>query len=108
MSADELAEFWVHTTTIETFTGEDAFGKHYAPTSEPVPCFIADKRRLIRNRSGDTEISETTITANRRYASLFTEGSIAHLPERDAVVLKLADNSSGDLGLPDHMEAFLS
>lgn len=105
---DELEDFWVHTVTVETYMGNTAWGQKYEQKSPPIPCFVSDKRRLIRTPSGDTEVSESTVTANRKYAPLFAEGSIVHLPGRTAVVLKLADNSSSNLELPDHMQASLS
>lgn len=105
---DELADFWVHTVTVETLLAETTFGKQYAPESDPIPGFLSDKRKLIRTAAGDSAVSESTFTANRQYAGLFTAGSIVHLPTRVATVMKTADNSSGPLELPDHIEVNLN
>lgn len=105
---DELADFWVHTVTVETLLGETTFGKEYTPESDPIPGFLSDQRKLVRNTAGDTAVSESTFTANRQYAELFAEGSIVHLPTRVVTVMKTADNSSGPRELPDHIEVNLT
>jgi len=102
--SDDLADFWVHTVTVQTLTGSGGMGDTYA---EPVDllCFVDDKRKLVRSSSGEQVISETTIYAPAGTLSL-TEESLVTLPSgRVATVITTAARDSGGLDLPDHVEA---
>ena len=103
----ELAAFWVHAVTVETFLGSGGMGDVYAPPA-PLACFVDDKRTLVRSAGGEEVISETTLFAPAGVLFL-TEDSRVTLPSgRVAYVITIAARDSGDLALPDHVEAHLT
>lgn len=106
-SAGELEEFYVHTITVQTLTGNGAWGPTYE-TTENVRCFIDETRTIVRDAQGAEVISETTVTAPPEYAGIFLPGSLVTLPTREATVIKAGHASSGPLDLPDHVEVWLT
>lgn len=109
MSASELDDFYVHTLTVETFTGTNGYGEDTfaAPfiITPPEGCFIEPKRRLVRSSTGEQVISETTVYTYPANAALFKPGSRVTLddPENPARVITVSRFESGDLDLPDHV-----
>lgn len=101
---DELADFWVSTTTVRTYTGSGPFGETYADPVD-VPCFIDNTRRLVRDNDGRELTSEATITGHLSYGDLFQPESTATIDGDERTVLTLAKHYSGMLDLPDHFEA---
>lgn len=101
MSADDLADFWVHTVTVEALTGSGGMGDTYAAPASLI-CFVDDKRRLVRAASGEEIISESTL-----YAPAGTElpdQSRVTLPSgRVATVISTSIFDSAALDLPDHI-----
>lgn len=98
---DDLADFWVHTVTVEALTGSGGMGDTYAA---PVPllCFVDDKRRLVRSASGEEVISETTIYAPK--GTSLPDQSRVNLPSgRAALVISTSIFDSAALDLPDHI-----
>jgi hypothetical protein len=109
VSAGEFDEFMVHAVTVDTKSGEDAWGNTTAATSDPVPCLIDDTVGLTRTASGDTVTSTTTLwITDLTKRDLFAPESIVHLPDRDATVLRVTTADSGQLGLPDHLQVVLT
>lgn len=104
---DELNEFYVHTVVVETKSGTNGLGEPVAEFSDPIPCFIRNSTRLIRDQAGQHLIGATEITCNNQYSDLFTPDSDVYRVEGDARSrmgsVQLVDvASSGDLILPDH------
>jgi len=48
------------TVSVETYTGDGAYGPVYAPAVS-VSCNIDSTRRLVRNSAGDEAVSELTL-----------------------------------------------
>lgn len=107
MSADDLEEFYVHTVTVDVVTSGGPWGDEVT-TSDPLRCFVADKRVFVRDENGTEVVSSTTITAPPEYRELFTPGATVHLPHRDAEVIAVANADSGPLDLPDHIAVNLT
>jgi hypothetical protein len=105
----EFDEFMVHEVTVDTKSGEDAWGNTTTGTSEPVPCLIDDTVGLSRTANGDTVTSATTLwITDMTKRDLFAPESIVHLPDRDATVLSVTTADSGPLDLPDHLKVVLT
>ncbi len=103
-TADDLAEFWVHTVTVETLTGGGGWGDTFAAPVQ-LACFVDDTRKMVRDDAGNVTVSESSIFAPAGTTAL-TPGSRVHLPTgRDSVVLGVTVADSGGLDLPDHVEA---
>lgn len=101
---DELEEFWVHETEVQTYTGSGPYGDEYQP-AVGVPCFIDHKRQLVRDTDGREVTSEATITGPVGEGERFAPGSLVTLGGRERVVISVAVRTSGPLDLPDHFEA---
>jgi len=111
VSGDDLADFYVHTVTVQTLTGTGAYGDVFAApvTLDPATdtgVFVDDKRKLVRSSSGAEVISETTIYGRPNLIAVLLEGSLVALPSgRVATVITTGARDSGGLDLPDHVEA---
>lgn len=101
---DDLAEFWVHETTVRTHAGSGPFGETYADPTV-VPCFIDHRRQLVRDAQGREVTSEATITGPVMEGHRFAPESLTTVGGRERTVLTIAIRESGDLDLPDHFEA---
>lgn len=107
MSLDDLADFYVHTVTVQTLTGSGGMGDTYTDPA-PLACFVDDKRRLVRSGSGEEVVSETTVYAPAG-TTVLTAESLVTLPSgRVATVIALSILDSGTMDLPDHVEANLT
>ena len=107
MSAEDLAEFYVHTVSVETLQDEGPWGPVYAPAHD-VPCFVDETRVLVRDGNGAEVVSEATLTTGPEHADRFTPGSLVHVNGRTAQVIKASAARSLDLDLPDHLEVALT
>lgn len=105
----ELADFMVHTATVRTLLGAGGMGSTWAAPVN-VPCFVDDKRRLVRAADASEVVSETTIfDVDVEHATVWAPGSEVTLPSgRVATVIIAAARTSGSLGLPDHLEVALT
>ena len=105
---DDIAELFIHTVTVETYAGSGAYGDTWEPESEPVPCFIDESRRLVRDQHGAEVTSETTILTTLGEADRFTPGSRVHVRDWTATVIGRARFDGEELGLPSHTEVNLT
>lgn len=111
MSASELDEFYVHTLTVETFTGTNGYGEDTFSAPEildpdatpPNGCFIEPKRRLVRSSTGEQVISETTVYTYPSNAAKFAPSSRVTINGVVSRVITVSPFESGDLDLPDHV-----
>lgn len=105
----ELAEFMVHTVTVQPRLGGGGMGDVHGDPVD-VDVFVDDRRRLVRAADGTEVVSESTVhDVDLTHADLFTPGSLVTLPSgRVATVIVLAVHDSGPLGLPDHLEVALT
>ncbi|MBG0830515.1 hypothetical protein HS041_22395 [Planomonospora sp. ID67723] len=103
--ADLPAYLLRHTVTVEPLTGEGPYGPEYGPAAE-VRCFIDDKRRLVRDKTGAQVVSETTVFMP--LATTCPVGSRVTLPTgRESTVLTSLRRDGGGLPTPDHLEVNL-
>jgi hypothetical protein len=108
MSADDMAEFYVHTATVEMFLGANGYGEDTFAAPVSVVCFADDARKLVRGKDGEQVVSESTLYTYPINAPLFTADSRVTLNEAMSRVIKTAVHDSGDLDLPDHTAVTLT
>ena len=105
MSSDDLAEFYIHTVAAEPVLGSSSHGPVYGDPVD-VPCFVASGTRMVRTTSGDEVVSTAQITAAPDAADAFPPGARVTLPWGAVTkVINTHRADSGDLDLPDHVEA---
>lgn len=107
-TADELADFYVHTATVDTFLGSGPYGDKYQPTSEPVPCMIEESRKLVRSSAGEQVVSETTLWMDKAHYDAFAPESVVYVRGHESKVITRSLADSGDLDLPDHLQVALT
>ena len=114
-----ISKFFVHTATVEQFQGTNGYGQDVFAAAVTVPCFTDDSRKLVRSKTGEEVVSETTLYTSAADGVYFQENSRVTmptnvntvdgdpLPPRISRVIKVNINDSGSLGLPDHAEVNL-
>ncbi|MCP2261082.1 hypothetical protein LX15_004802 [Streptoalloteichus tenebrarius] len=87
---------------IEPYVGAGPFGDTYGPATV-VRCIVDERRRLVRDATGDTVVSETTVYCPLTVAA--PPGSRVTLPDgRVSVVLTSSRGDGGRLPVPSHLE----
>jgi hypothetical protein len=99
-----------HRVTIAAYLGEGAYGPEYDTPVTGVLAFVADKRRLVRDRNGDEVVSETTVILKPGTVCP-PESTVTVWPgtsrERTSRVITASDHDGGGLPTPDHVELAL-
>lgn len=105
----ELADFMVHEITVRTLTGSGGMGKTYA-APYTFNAWVVEKRQLVTGPGAEQIISDATIGDDEvGRANVYAPGSLVVLPSgRQAEVISCTKATSGGLGLPDHLEVFLT
>lgn len=100
-----FARFFVHTVTVETFSGTSSDGDVFAsPVAKK--CFREDKTRLIRDATGEQIVSQTTLFGPLSDLAAYVTDSRVTLPSRQSrVIVAMARDSGGRF--PDHAEIHL-
>lgn len=81
-----IARLFTQTATVQTYTGTGTTGPKYA-AEVTVPCFVNDRRQLVRSGSGDEVVSETTLYAPLASLPTFTPQSKVTVNGRIAQVI---------------------
>ena len=105
--ADDLADWFVHTVTVDGPPTDTPKGPVPGPTVD-VQCFRDDKRRLVRSDTGAEVVSQTTLYAPLADAGKFPPGRWVDLGHRRAQVIGLAVRDAPGLDLPEHAEISLT
>lgn len=111
MATDPLAQWWVHTVTVERFAGTGAEGDVYDTAEAGVRCFVSERRSLVRAANGEQVVSETTVLFPSTVADIPTESRVTIGPPftaRVGVVIASSRHDGGGLPTPDHVEVHLS
>lgn len=100
-AADDMADFYVHTASVETFEGAGAYGDVYgAPVV--VACFAEAKRRLVRAKDGEQVVSESTLYMGTADGALFVPDSRVTVGGKVSYVITQNVNDAPGLDLPEH------
>ncbi|WP_193118443.1 hypothetical protein [Brachybacterium tyrofermentans] len=108
MSGEDLDELFMHTVTVDSWVGVGAYGDVYADTSDSLPCYLDETRKLVRDENGTETTSEATVFVSLQDGETFKPGSIVHLEDRDALVISRARRDGRPLDLPSHTEVALT
>lgn len=112
MSADDLADFMVHSVAVETFqgrgaTGTEAFGEPYT-----VPCFLEGSQHLVRGGGGEQILSGSVLYCHPDHAARFAPRSRVTVATPDGqpevhtrVIVTNVNDLSDDW--PEHVEVRL-
>lgn len=104
----EVADWWVHAGTIETYAGSGPSGDVYA-APVTVACWVEGETRQVTNSKGVEVTSMSVVRGPLTDKDLFTPGSKFTYGTMTGVVAtrQWFDSGSLDMGL-DHYEARLS
>ena len=111
MATDPLAQWWVHTVTVQRFAGAGAEGDTWDDPESAVLCFVSEKRQLVRAASGEQVVSETTVYFPKTVADIPPESLVtigAPFVERVTTVITASRHDGGGLPTPDHLEVALA
>ncbi len=100
---DPLNEFYVHTASVQTYTGTGPRGDTFA-SAVAVACFVDDEQDVTLQGTTIAVSDLTKVYAPLSAASLFTPASKVTVNGQQARVTAMKRHSSGALGLPDHVE----
>jgi hypothetical protein len=100
-AADDMADFYVHTATVEPFEGAGAYGDVYGP-KVVVACFAEAKRRLVRAKDGEQVVSESTLYMGTADGALFVPDSRVTVGGKASYVITQNVNDAPGLDLPEH------
>ena len=102
-----ISAFWVHTATVETFTGAGPTGDTYA-APVVVKGFLDDGVVLVQSSVGEQLVQKSIFYAALADADKFVPESRVAVNGRDAQVSVTRRRDGGTLGLPDHIEVDLT
>lgn len=98
-----------HTVTVEAYEGSGAYGDVYALPVDVGPCFVDDRRQLVRvqttDAAGHEAVSSTTVYCPP--GTVAPPGSRATWNGRTSRVLAVSVRDDAGLGLPAHVELSL-
>jgi len=106
---EDISEWFVHTVSIQRYTGHSVSGPTYAAAASS-SALVIDKRTTVKSPTGETVVSPTSVYLPDGTTYVPT-GSLVSLPAafggRTAEVISASVRSTG-LGTPDHVELTLS
>jgi hypothetical protein len=108
VSVYDMAEFYVHTAQVEMHQGVNGYGEDIFAAPVSVACFLDEARKLVRDKTGEQVVSETTLATFPVSAPLFTADSRVTVNGDELRVIKTKVGDSGELDLPDHLEVSLT
>lgn len=114
MSADDLADFYVHTASVEMWLGTNGLGEDVLAGAVTIVGFADTARHLVRSsnsqRSADGEqiVSESTFVTYPISEPVFVENSRVTINGHESRVIRTSLGDSGALELPDHVAISLT
>ena len=102
-----LTRFFIHTATVETFTGAGPTGDTYA-AAVTVKGFLDDGVVLVQSSIGEQLVQKSIFYAALSDAALFVPESKVTINGAATQVSTVRRRDGGSLGLPDHCEVDLT
>lgn len=106
-----ISRFFVHTGVVETFIGANSVGDVYAApvTLEPPNgCFVEDEQKLLHDKGGDEQLSQTQVYTFVENAHYFTPGSKFTFDGKTARVITASTKDAPGLRVPSHLAVSLT
>jgi hypothetical protein len=98
-----ISDFYIHTVTVQTFTGTGSHGPEYAPGVQ-VDGFLDGAQKVLFSKEGIQVLSSSTFYCDPSNQALFTINSLVTTPSSGVGRVRFANAYlSGMLGLPDHL-----
>lgn len=108
MAADDLADFYVHTAAVEMYLGTSGSGADTFAAPVNLAGFSDPTRHLVRDKDGEQVVSESAFYSYPINAPVFTPDSRVTIDGHVSRVIRLNENTSGALDLPDHIAVSLT
>lgn len=102
-----ISAFFIHTATVETFTGAGATGDTYA-AAVSVKGFLDDGVVRVQTSAGEQLVQKSIFYAALSDAAKFVPESRVTVNGRASQVTTIRRRDGGALGLPDHVEVEFS
>ena len=102
-----ISAFWIHTATVETFTGAGPTGDTYA-APVAVKGFLDDGIIRVQSSAGEQLEQKSIFYAALTDAAKFVDESRVTVNGRACQVTGVRRRDGGSLGLPDHVEVDLT
>ena len=102
-----ISAFFIHTATVETFTGTGAGGYTYAAPRD-VKGFLDDGIIRVQSSAGEQLEQKSIFYAALSDAAVFVDESRVTVNGRACQVTGVRRRDGGSLGLPDHVEVDLT
>ena len=106
---DDLADFWVHTVSIERYTGSGAYGDTFADAAN-VDGLVDDGQKIIAGVNGQAISSTATVYLPIDTADVPVKSKVtlpAEFGGRECQVIAVARHDGGGLPLPECLEVNL-
>lgn len=97
-----ITDFYIHTVTVETYTGAGSHGPQYA-AGVVVAGFLDGAEKVLFSKEGIQSLSGSVFYCDPSNQGLFTLNSRVSTPNGVARVASVNAYNSGALGLPDHL-----
>lgn len=98
-----ISVFFIHTATVQTFTGTGPTGDLYAAAVD-VKGFLDDGVVLVQSSAGEQLVQKSIFYAALSDAAVFVPESRVTVNGRACQVTAVRRRDGGSLGLPDHCE----
>jgi hypothetical protein len=102
---DPLADWWVHTVTVQPLTGHGPEGDTYGTAYEVIG-YLDHTRRLVRAANGSQVVSNATLLAPIATADI-PVGSLVSSGATRTKVITFTRHEAGPQPTPNHVEMFL-
>lgn len=107
MSANDLADWYVHTASVEMHLGTAGSGADLFAAAVILPGFADTARHLVRAKDGEQLVSESTFVTYPINAPVFVPESRVTVNGVTSIVITANLGDSGVLDLPDHVAVSL-
>lgn len=109
MTSDDLADFWLHTITVETYLGTSGGGTVLYSRPRPVKGFLSKKQRFTRNLDGEQVPSQATFSADVSLANVLVPKSRVTVPgeQPTTVISRSVPQAAGFIDAVDRVKVYL-
>ncbi len=108
MSVYDLADFYVHTASVEMFLGTNGYGEDIFAAPVTIVCFVDEASKRVLNKDAVEVLAMTTLATYPVSAPLFIADSRVTVDVIASRVITVKIGKSGPLDLPDHLEVSLT